>query len=89
MKKWWTDSFIDAITTGNRPIRIFFFGGVFIAYLVMKILSSILGIGMEIGGHIELPGAILMAVSLLIGFGISYSIIHFADVVKQRHTEDR
>ncbi len=88
MKRRWADNFVNTITAGNRPIRIFFFGGIFIAFLVMKILSSVLGIDTEIGGYIDLPGAVLMAVSLLIGFGISYSIIRFADVIKQRRTEE-
>lgn len=89
MKRQLVDSFINAITSGNRPIRIFFFGGVFIAYFTMIILADIFGVNAAIGGNIDLSSAILMAISLLIGFGISYSIIHFADVIKRQHTENK
>ncbi len=88
MKRQLKDKFVDAITSGNRPIRIFFFGGVFIAYFMMTILADILGVNMAIGRDIDLPSAVVMMVSLLIGFGISFSVIHFADAIKRQREED-
>lgn len=83
------DKIADVITTGNRPFRILFFGGVFIALLVMNILAHVFDINTKIGGDINLENFILIIISLFIGFGVSYSIVHFADANKRRRTEDK
>ena len=80
---------VDAITVGNRPFRILFFGGVFLALIIMNILANIFGINTKIGGDINLANVILIIISLLIGFGVSFSIVHFADASKRRRTEDK
>ncbi len=84
-----TDKLVDIITAGNRPFRILFFGGVFLALLVMNIVAKMFGINTKIGGDINLANAILMIASLFIGFGISYSIVHFADASKRRRAEGK
>ena len=83
------DKFVDVITAGNRPFRILFFGGVFLALIIMNILANIFGINTKIGGDINLANVILIMVSLLIGFGVSYSIMHFADASKRKRTEGK
>ena len=80
------DKFVDVITAGNRPFRILLFGGVFLALLIMNILARIFGVNTKIGGDINLANVILIMVSLFIGFGISYSIVHFADASKRNRT---
>lgn len=83
------DRFVDVITAGNRPFRILFFGGVFLALLIMNILAKIFGINTKIGGDINLANFVLITISLLMGFGISYTIIHFADASKRKRTEGK
>ena len=82
------DKLADIITVGNRPFRILFFGGVFLALLIMNILASVLGINTKIGGDINFANVMLIIISLFIGFGISYSIIHFADANKRKRMGD-
>ena len=89
MKRRLTDKFVDALTAGNRPIRIFFFGGVLLAYLFMTVLGKIFGLNTNLGGDINLPNIILMTISILIGFGVSYSAMDFLDNIKQQRTEDK
>jgi hypothetical protein len=55
----------------------------------MNILANIFGINTKIGGDINLANVILIMVSLLIGFGVSYSIMHFADASKRKRTEGK
>ena len=78
------DKIVDVITTGTRPFRILFFGGVFLALIVMNVLAMLLGINTKLGGDINLPNIILIIVSMFAGFGISYSIIYFADASKRK-----
>jgi len=78
------DIIVDVITTGTRPFRILFFGGVFLALIVMNVLAMLLGINTKLGGDINLPNIILIIVSMFAGFGISYSIIYFADASKRK-----
>ena len=78
------DGFVDVITAGNRPFRILLFGGIFLALLIMNILAKLLGVRTDIGGDVELGNVLLIVVSLFLGFGISYCIIHFADASKRK-----
>ena len=78
------DGFVDVITAGNRPFRILLFGGIFLALLIMNILAKILGVRTDIGGDVELANVLLIVVSLFLGFGISYGIVHFADANKRK-----
>ena len=82
------DILIDVITYGNRPMRIFFFGGVFFALFTMLMLGQLLGVNTKIGGDVDLPNIVLMIASLFIGFGVSYSIVHFADAIKRKRNQD-
>ena len=72
------DKFVDVITAGTRPFRIIFFGGVFLALIIMNVLAMMLNINTKLGGDIDLANIVLIIVSMFAGFGISYSIIHFA-----------
>ena len=78
------DGFVDVITAGNRPFRILLFGGIFLALLIMNILAEFIGVSTKIGGDIDLANAVLIVISLFLGFGISYSIIHFSNVSKRK-----
>jgi hypothetical protein len=78
------DKFVDVIMTGTRPFRIIFFGGVFLALIIMNVLAMMLDINTKLGGDINLANIILIIVSMFAGFGISYSIIHFAGASKRK-----
>ena len=82
------DKFSDAVTVGNRPFRILLFGGIFLGLLLMNILAKIFNVNTKLGGDINLANVILITVSLLIGFLVSYSIVHFADANKRRRRGD-
>ena len=82
------DLLIDVITYGNRPMRIFFFGGVFFALFALLLLGQLLGVKTKIGGDVDLPNILLMIASLFIGFGVSFSIVHFADAIKRKRNPD-
>ncbi len=81
------DRFVDVVTAKNRPFRILLFGGVFLGLLIMNILARLFGVKTNIGGDIDLANAVLIVISLLAGFGISYSVVHFADASKRKRTE--
>ena len=80
------DGFVDVITSGNRPFRILLFGGIFLALLIMNILARLFGVSTKIGGDIDLANFALIVISLFLGFGISYCIVHFAHASKQNRT---
>ena len=48
------DKLVDVITTGTRPFRILFFGGVFLALIIMNVLAITFGINTKLGGDINL-----------------------------------
>ncbi len=75
---------VDVITKGTRPFRILLFGGVFLALIIMNVLAMIFNINTKLGGDINLANILLIIVSLFLGFGISYSVIHFADARKRK-----
>lgn len=81
------DKLVDVLTEGTRPFRILFFGGVFLALLIMNILAKIFGVDTKIGGDINVANVVLIIVSLFLGFGISYSIVHIADASKRKRTD--
>ncbi|MCY4642314.1 MAG: hypothetical protein OXC41_06425 [Gammaproteobacteria bacterium] len=81
------DRFVDVVTAKNRPFRILLFGGVFLGLLIMNILARLFGVKTNIGGDIDLANAVLIVISLLAGFGISYSVVHFADASKRKRTQ--
>jgi len=78
------DKLVDVITAGNRPFRILLFGGIFLGLLILNILARIFGVDTNIGGDIDLANVVLIVISLLAGFVISYSIVHFADAHKRK-----
>ncbi|MGH1538479.1 MAG: hypothetical protein ACRBDX_10625 [Gammaproteobacteria bacterium] len=82
------DRIVDVIMKGTRPFRILFFGGVFLGLLLMNIFARIFDVNTKLGGDINFSNIILIIISLFMGFGISYSIIHFADA-SQRKRSDR
>ena len=82
------DKLIDVLSVGNRPIRIFFFGGVLLAYAIMKLSGKLMGIDSSSSGDIDVPNAILMAVSILMGFAASYKVMRYLEINKQQNTKD-
>ena len=84
MIRQFLDFIINAITSGNRPMRVFFFGGVFLALIALAVLGKIFGVTTKIDEDVGLSNIILMIVSLFFGFGVSYSIVHFADAIKRK-----
>ncbi|QMU61130.1 MAG: hypothetical protein GKR92_05215 [Gammaproteobacteria bacterium] len=78
------NKFVDVIMTGTRPFRILFFGGVFLALIIMNVLAMVFDINTKLGGDINLANIILIIFSMFAGFGISYSIIHFAGASKRK-----
>ncbi len=83
MLKQFKNNFIEFITTGTRPFRIFLFGGIFLALIIMNVLALILGINTSLGGDMNLENFILIITSIFLGFGISYSVIHLAGKSKR------
>ncbi len=78
------DKFVDVIMTGTRPFRIIFFGGVFLALIIMNVLAMMLDINTKLGGDMNVAKSMLIIVSMCAGFGISYAIIHFAGASKRK-----
>lgn len=78
------DKIVDVVTNGTRPFRIIFFGGVFLALIIMNMLAMMLDINTKLGGDINLANIVLIIVSMFAGFGVSYSIIHFAAASKEK-----
>lgn len=83
MKQRLIHKLVDMLTAGNRPIRIFIFGGVFLAYIIMLLLGKIFGMEGNIGDEGDLPNIALMIVSILVGFGTSYSFISWLENAKR------
>lgn len=82
------DKLVNVLSVGNRPLRIFFFGGVLLAYVIMKLTAKLLGIDSASSGDIDVPNAIVMAVSILLGFAASYKIMRYLEIHKQQNTGD-
>ena len=43
------DKVVDVIMAGTRPFRIIFFGGVFLALIIMNVLAMVLDINTKLG----------------------------------------
>ena len=89
MKNRLIDLCVNAITEGTRPIRIFIFGGTFLALFLWMMLANYLDIDTDVGRSIDLPNAILIGISIFIGFGTAFGIVHFADKIKRGHEYDK
>ena len=74
----------DYITGGARPVRIFLFGGLLFSVAIMVIMTKLMGMDTDTDRDLNLTNAILLIISILSGYGISYSIVHIADAIKQR-----
>lgn len=85
--KLFIDKLVDVVTVGNRPFRILLFGGIFMGLLIMNLLARLFGIKTDIGGDVNLANIVLIVISLLAGFGISYCLVHFADASKRRRMQ--
>lgn len=73
------ERFIIFLMQGTRPLRILIFGGIFLAWLVMVLLAWLFNIETNIGGDIVMSNVALIAVSLLIGFGVAFWIFRFLE----------
>ena len=82
-----SEKLVEMLSVGNRPLRIFFFGGVLLAYIIMKVAGKLIGLDANSGGDIDLPNAVLMAVSILSGFYVSYSIMRYLENNRRRKTD--
>lgn len=78
------DFLIDAVTSGNRPMRIFFFGGVFLALFVMLMLDKLFGVKINNGGEVDLLNVVVIIISLFIGFGLSFGFVYLTDLFKRK-----
>ncbi len=47
-------------------------------------LASVFGVSTHVGEETDLAGALVIGMSLLLGFALSYSIVHIANVLKRR-----
>lgn len=81
------DSFLEMITTGNTPIRIIFFGGVLFGFIFMMALAKLFGVTTHVGEDTDLAGALVIGAGLLLGFSLSYSVVHVAGKIRQRRME--
>lgn len=72
------------ITGGARPVRIFIFGGLLFSVAIMVMLTKLMGMDSNFEKDLNLTNSVLLIFSILTGYGISYSIVHIADAIKQR-----
>lgn len=84
MKRKLEDFYIQAVTEGTRPIRILIFGGTIMALLILMGLAKIFNIDIDIGKDIRFSHAILIVISILVGFSASFGIVHGAELLKRR-----
>lgn len=77
------------LSTGNRPLRVLLFGGVFLTWLTMMMLARLFGIETDIGGDVTIVNIILIIVSILVGFGGAFGIFFYLEgVQKRRESQD-
>lgn len=88
MKKLF-DQVVNFLAVGNRPLRILLFGGIFLAWLIMTLLSRLFGIDTDIEADLGLANVILIIVSMLTGFGIAFMIFFYLDDVHKDQDDDR
>jgi len=82
-QKW-----IDALASGNRPVRIFLFGGIITAYIFMLLVGRLLGIDTDINDEFDWAAIILMIASLLAGFSASFGVVQYVETHKTRTEDD-
>lgn len=78
-----TNKLIDVLAADNRPVRIFFYGGIFLAYIIMLLIGFVFGVDTNMGDDMGLKDIIIMVVSILSGFGISYRFMSFLENAKE------
>ncbi|TNF99809.1 MAG: hypothetical protein EP297_04860 [Gammaproteobacteria bacterium] len=83
MKQHLLNKLIDVLAVDNRPLQIFFYGGILLAYIIMLLIGFVFGIDTNMGDDIDLKNIILMIVSILLGFWISYSFMCFLENAKE------
>lgn len=77
------DKLVDVLAADNRPLRIFVFGGMFLAYIIMLLIGFVFGIDTNMGDDIDLKNIIVMIVSILVGFWTSYRFMSFLENAKE------
>ncbi len=75
---------VNYITSGARAVRIFLFGGLLFSVAIMVIMTKLMGMDTDTDRDLNLTNTVLLIISILTGYGISYSIVHIADAIKQR-----
>ena len=80
--------FIGFLSEGNRPIRILLFGGIFLAWVIMTLLSKLFDIDTDISGDVGFASVILIVVSMLTGFGLALSVFSYLDNVRREREGD-
>ena len=88
MIKGLIDKLVDVLSVGNRPLRIFLFGGVLISYFTIPLLGMVFGIDTDTGADIDIPNAILMTLSIMIGFATSYALMRYLENYRQKRADD-
>ncbi len=79
MKPSLKEKLVVFLMQGTRPLRILIFGGIFLAWAVMTLLASLLGIKTDIGGDVTWINVLLIGISLLTGFGMAFWIFRFLE----------
>lgn len=79
---------IAFLASGNRPLRILVFGGIILAWLIMKLLEKLLGIDADIDRGFDVAAAMLIICSILGGFGISIAIFSYLVRTRTNHQDD-
>ena len=80
--------FVVFLSEDNRPIRILLFGGIFLAWVIMTLLSKLFDIDTDISGDVGFASVILIVVSMLTGFGLALSVFSYLDNVRREREGD-
>ena len=75
---------VEYITGEARAVRIFLFGGLLFSVAIMVSITKLMGMDADVDRDLNLSNAILLIISILTGYGISYTIVHIADTIKRR-----
>ena len=70
------------LAVGSRPVRILVFGGIVLAWLLLKLLGQLFGVDTAMADGIRFDAVLLLMASIVGGFGISIAV--FSHLTKVR-----
>lgn len=82
------NSLVVFLSRDNRPLRILLFGSILLALIIKTLLGWLLGVQTNTDDDMSIAGVVVIAISILGGFGAGFFVFFYLEKVNEELEQD-